>query len=52
VKHLSDDSRRVYMELSQGWLEYVRGLKMLHPYMFSLALRTNPFDDTCSPVVR
>jgi hypothetical protein len=52
VRHLSEDSRRVYMQLSKGWLEYVRGLKTVHPYMFSLALRTNPFDDGCSPVVK
>jgi hypothetical protein len=34
-----------------GWLDYVRHLKDGYPYLFSLAMRTNPLDETASPVV-
>jgi hypothetical protein len=33
------------------WLEYMEHLKDNYPYLFSLAMRVNPFDKTASPVV-
>jgi hypothetical protein len=33
------------------WLDYLRYLKTNYPYLFSLAIRTNPFDEKASPVV-
>jgi len=33
------------------WLIYVEHLKRNYPYLFSLAVRTNPFDSEASPVV-
>jgi hypothetical protein len=38
--------------LVQQWLEYVKYLKDNYPYLFSLAMRTNPFDQTASPFVK
>lgn len=43
-EHLSGDMERVYIHLIGGWLDYMRYLQKSYPYLFSLALRTNPFD--------
>lgn len=43
-KHLSVDMRRAYRQLIIQWLNYMRHLKQDYPYLFSLAIRTNPFD--------
>lgn len=50
--HLSGDINRVYGLLIMEWLTYMRHLKMHYPYLFSLAMRTNPFDAHASAVVR
>jgi hypothetical protein len=47
-KHLSEDMRRVFNQLILQWLEYIRHLKRDYPYLFSLAIRINPFDETSS----
>jgi hypothetical protein len=50
--HLSGDMNRVYGLLVREWLSYMQHLKGTYPYLFSLAMRTNPFDSQASPVVR
>lgn len=50
--HLSFDIRRAYVLLIAEWLDYMRYLKINFPYLFSLALRTNPFDRHTAVVVR
>ncbi|BDZ71541.1 hypothetical protein [Methanobacterium petrolearium] len=42
--HLSGDTARVYGLLINEWLEYMEHLMNNYPYLFSLAIRTNPFD--------
>ena len=42
--HLLFDVERVYALLVSQWLYYMRHLKEEYPYLFSFALRTNPFD--------
>lgn len=49
--HMSGDIRRVYGHLTEQWLRYMEHLKDNYPYLFSLALRTNPFDEEASPVI-
>lgn len=49
--HLSGDINRVYGLLAREWLVYMRHLKENYPYLFSLAMRTNPFDADASPIV-
>jgi hypothetical protein len=49
--HLKGDINRVYKHLIFQWVEYMAHLKAKYPYLFSLALRTNPFDDEASVVV-
>jgi hypothetical protein len=49
--HLAGDVKRIYTLLVHQWLDYLRYLKVNYPYLFSLAIRTNPFDEKASPVV-
>jgi len=49
--HLSGDIKRVYSLLVLAWLDYMKYLKNNYPYLFSLAMRTNPFDENASPIV-
>lgn len=51
-QHLSGDIRRVYHLLISEWLEYMEHLKNNYPYLFSLAMRTNPFDAAASVEVK
>ncbi|MCF8033768.1 MAG: potassium channel family protein [Desulfarculaceae bacterium] len=50
--HLGGDLKRVYQLLVMQWLIYVKHLSQRHPYLFSLAVRLNPFDPERDPVVR
>ncbi|MDP1854117.1 MAG: hypothetical protein Q8L26_07975 [Candidatus Omnitrophota bacterium] len=43
-QHLSGDIKRAYYQLTVQWLAYMKHLKQSYPYLFSLAMRTNPFD--------
>jgi voltage-gated potassium channel len=50
-EHLAGDVQRIYRLLVHQWLDYLRYLQVNYPYLFSLAIRTNPFDEKASPVV-
>jgi len=52
LEHLANDIGRAYVMLVGQWLSYMRHLRDEYPYLFSLAIRTNPFDQDASPVVR
>jgi hypothetical protein len=43
-EHLCGDVTRVYSLLASQWLDYLEHLRINYPYLFSLSLRTNPFD--------
>jgi voltage-gated potassium channel len=49
--HLSGDINRVYRLLILEWLTYMQFLKGHYPYLFSLAMRQNPFDKNASVIV-
>jgi hypothetical protein len=51
-EHLAGDIQRVYVLLVHQWLDYMAHLKGNFPYLFSLAMRINPFDREASPVVK
>jgi hypothetical protein len=51
-EHLAGDIKRAYGRLIVSWLTYMLHLKDNYPYLFSLAVRTNPFDPEADPVVR
>jgi len=42
--HLAGDMSRAYNALIIEWLSYMRHLKKEYPYLYSLAVRTNPFN--------
>ncbi len=50
--HLSGDIKRAYALLVREWLSHMEHLKSDYPYLFSLAVRTNPFDPEASVEVR
>ena len=51
IAHLEGDMERVYTRLVPEWLKYMEYLKDHYPYLFSLALRQNPFDEKASIVI-
>jgi hypothetical protein len=51
-EHLTNDVKRAYALLSQQWLDYMKHLKGNYPFLFSLAMRTNPFGQNASPVIQ
>ena len=51
-EHLVGDIKRVYNILAAEWFNYMKHLKDFYPYLFSLAMRTNPFDQSASPIVK
>ncbi len=44
MDHLAGDMGRAYGFLAREWLDYMMHLKANYPYLFSLAMRLNPFD--------
>lgn len=46
--HLRGDCNRVYILLVNQWLDYMENLHKNYPYLFSLAMRTNPFNPEAS----
>jgi hypothetical protein len=44
--------KRVYSMLIGEWLSYMKHVKDNYPYLFSFAMRTNPFDVNATPEVR
>ncbi len=51
-QHLAEDIKRAYRLLILEWLNYMKHLKANYPYLFSLAVRTNPFDTNASVEVK
>jgi hypothetical protein len=49
--HLSVDIKRAYVLLISQWADYMNHLKDNYPYLFSLAVRMNPFDPNASPEI-
>ena len=48
LKHIAGDAKRVYGLLVSQWVEYMKHLSGNYPYLFSLAMRQNPFDENAS----
>lgn len=51
IIHLVNDTKRAYSLLIREWLSYMEHLKNDYPYLFSLAVRTNPFNPDAVPEV-
>jgi hypothetical protein len=44
LSHISGDIQRAYVLIVVEWIKYMEHLKKQYPYLYSLAVRTNPFD--------
>ena len=51
ISHLKNDARRAYLKLLAEWFSHLKHLKAAYPYLFSLEMRTNPFDPESSVVI-
>ena len=47
-QHLANDIKRAYGLLVSQWIAYMKHMKGSYPYLFSLAIRTNPLDPNAS----
>ena len=52
IEHLAGDIQRAYVKLLQEWLSYMQHLQQEYPYLFSLAVRTNPFSEEARVEIR
>ena len=52
IAHIANDVKRAYALLTLQWIDYMQYLKNRYPFLFSLALRTNPFVENPSAVVK
>ena len=50
--HIAGDIRRAYNLLVFEWLSYMKYLKDSYPYLFSLAMRLNPFDENATSEIK
>jgi len=51
-EHIAGDIKRAFVILIIEWLSYMKHLKKEYPYLFSLAIRTNPFDPKATVEVK
>lgn len=51
LEHIAGDIKRVYGHLAAEWVAYAEHLKSNYPFLFSLVVRTHPFQEYPSPVV-
>jgi hypothetical protein len=51
-EHMAGDIKRAYGLLVIEWIRYMKHLRTHYPYLFSLALRTNPFDKSACVTVK
>ena len=51
-EHIAFDIKRAYGLLVSEWIAYMQHLKGSYPYLYSLAVRTNPLDPDASPEVK
>jgi len=52
IRHISGDMTRSYKHMIPVWISYLEYLKNNYPYLFSLAVRTNPFTEIEDAIVR
>ncbi|MEN6342415.1 MAG: hypothetical protein ABFC89_07625 [Methanospirillum sp.] len=51
IDHLTGDCDRVYHRLIIEWVDHLRYLREHYPYLYSLAVRTNPYNPDANPIV-
>jgi len=51
LRHLAGDMQRAYALLLTEWLEYLSHLCVEYPFIFSLVVRTNPYNSQASAII-
>ncbi len=51
LNHFAKDATRVYNLLIEQWLDYMENLQHKYPYLFSFAVRMNPFSEHPSATI-
>lgn len=51
LDHIAGDIKRLYSQLVAEWVTYAEHLQSSYPFLFSLVVRTHPFQEQPSPVV-
>jgi len=51
-EHLAGDCKRAYVQLVDHWINYVQYIQKQYPFLFSLAVRQNPFDTDASVAIQ
>lgn len=51
LEHIAGDIERTYTHLIGQWVRYMRHLQVTYPFLFSLAMRTNPLRPDACPLV-
>jgi len=51
-EHIAVDIKRAYTLLLPVWLDYMKHIKNDYPYLYSLAVRINPFNPQADPEVK
>jgi hypothetical protein len=52
LKHLAGDIQRLYDNLASEWLDYVQHIQTNYRFLYSLILRTHPFQEQPSAVIK
>jgi len=52
LKHLANDIQRLYDNLASEWLDYVQHIQTNYRFLYSLILRTHPFQEKPSAVIK
>jgi voltage-gated potassium channel len=52
IGHIIVDAKRTYSLLTLQWIDYLQFLKAKYPFLFSFALRTNPFVENPDAVIK
>lgn len=52
IEHISNDIARIYGMLICQWVIYMKNLKEKYPYLWSLALRINPFSENNDVIIK
>ncbi|NMC55739.1 MAG: hypothetical protein GYA50_00760 [Eubacteriaceae bacterium] len=52
IEHLKNDIIRIYGMLVCQWIIYMKNLKDKYPYLWSLALRVNPFSENNDVIIK
>ena len=52
IEHLKNDIMRIYGMLICQWVIYMKNLKVKYPYLWSLALRINPFSQNNDAIIK